>query len=75
MKRNFIKLIALMVLVLGTGVIMAQTYTFPVKGSQGFALSQSTRDGAIQIFRMKKRNEIAFPTVLKSFKPNPSLKR
>ena len=46
MKKNFIKLIALMVLVLGTGVIMAQTYTFPVKGTQGFALSQSTRDGA-----------------------------
>ena len=32
-------------LVLSTGMVMAQTYTYPVKGQKGFSLSEKTRDG------------------------------
>lgn len=45
MRKVFTKLFALTLLVLSTGMIMAQTYTYPVKGQQGFALTEKTRDG------------------------------
>ncbi len=45
MKKHFTKLVALIVLALTSSTIMAQTYTYPVKGQQGFSLTQKTRDG------------------------------
>lgn len=45
MKKVFTRIIALTILMLSTGMIMAQTYTYPVKGKQGFSLSEKTRDG------------------------------
>ena len=35
----------MMILALSTGMIMAQTYTYPVQGKQGFAVTEKTRDG------------------------------
>ena len=46
MKRIFLQLFAIVILALTANLAVAQTYTFPVKGTQGFALTQSTRDGA-----------------------------
>ena len=43
--KKIIKLFALLVMVLTTGTTMAQTYTFPVDGEQGFRLKEKTRDG------------------------------
>ena len=45
MKNLFTKLFVVMILVLSTGMIMAQTYTYPVKGQQGFTLTEKNRDG------------------------------
>ena len=45
MKRVFTKMIAVAILTLSAGLVMAQTYTYPVKGKQGFSLSEKTRDG------------------------------
>ena len=45
MKHFFTRIIALTVLMLSTGMIMAQTYSYPVKGQQGFSLTEKTRDG------------------------------
>ena len=46
MKRsNFRSLLIVTVLALFANVAMAQTYTYPVKGKQGFSVSQKTRDG------------------------------
>lgn len=45
MKKLFTGMIAVLVLVLSIGSSMAQTYTFPVKGAQGFQLTEKTRDG------------------------------
>ena len=46
MKRlNFRNLLIVAVLALFANVTMAQTYTYPVKGKQGFSVSQKTRDG------------------------------
>ena len=45
MKNNFTKLIVMMFLVLSTGIVMAQTYTYPVKGQQGFTLTEKNRNG------------------------------
>ena len=46
MKKGLFQLLAIAVLVMIANLAVAQTYTFPVKGTQGFTLSQSTRDGA-----------------------------
>ena len=45
MKKHFTRLIALTFLLLSTGMVMAQTYSYPVKGKQGFTLTEKTRDG------------------------------
>ena len=45
MKKHFTTLVALLLLVLSTGMAMAQTYSYPVKGKQGFSLTEKTRDG------------------------------
>ena len=45
MKKYFTKTIALLVLMLTASIAMAQTYTYPVRGQQGFSLSDKTRDG------------------------------
>lgn len=45
MKRIFTRILAVTLLVLSTGMLMAQTFTYPVKGQQGFALTEKTRDG------------------------------
>ncbi|MBO7460027.1 MAG: T9SS type A sorting domain-containing protein [Bacteroidales bacterium] len=46
MKRlNITRLLIVVVLALFANVTMAQTYTYPVKGKQGFSVSQKTRDG------------------------------
>ena len=45
MKHLFTRIVALTVLMLSTGMIMAQTYSYPVKGQQGFSLTEKTRDG------------------------------
>ena len=45
MKKHFTKMIAVVVLALTANIVMAQTYSFPVKGQQGFSLSDKTRDG------------------------------
>ena len=46
MKRNFTRFIAIVILALTANIVMAQTYTFPVKGTQGFTMTQASRDGA-----------------------------
>ena len=38
-------MLAIMVLVLTANLTMAQTYSYPVKGQQGFSLTEKTRDG------------------------------
>ena len=45
MKKYFTRTLALMVLMLAASITMAQTYTYPVRGQQGFSLSDKTRDG------------------------------
>ena len=45
MRKHFTKAIALMVLMLTASITMAQTYTYSVRGQQGFSLSDKTRDG------------------------------
>ena len=45
MKKALFQLLAIL-LALTANVAMAQTYTFPVKGSQGFSMTNKTRDGA-----------------------------
>ena len=44
-KTNFTRLLIVTVLALFANVMIAQTYTYPVKGKQGFSVSQKTRDG------------------------------
>ena len=39
-------MLAIAVLALTANLAVAQTYTFPVKGSQGFSMTHKTRDGA-----------------------------
>ena len=46
MKKSVFQLLAIAVLAMIANLAVAQTYTFPVRGTQGFALTQSTRDGA-----------------------------
>ena len=45
MKKAFLPLIAFALLALTANIAMAQTYNFPVKGQQGFSLTDKTRDG------------------------------
>ncbi|MBR3709677.1 MAG: T9SS type A sorting domain-containing protein [Bacteroidales bacterium] len=45
MKKALLQLFAIACLALTSSTIMAQTYTYPVKGQQGFSLTQKTRDG------------------------------
>ena len=44
-KFNFKRMLFVTMLALLANVMMAQTYTYPVKGQKGFSLSQKTRDG------------------------------
>lgn len=46
MKKTLLQLLAIAFLVLTANMAVAQTYTFPVRGTQGFTLTQSTRNGA-----------------------------
>ena len=46
MKKALLQLLAIAFLALTANMVVAQTYTFPVRGTQGFTLTQSTRDGA-----------------------------
>lgn len=45
MKKTLLSMLAITVLTLTASITMAQTYTYPVKGQQGFSLSQETKDG------------------------------
>ena len=45
MKKALLQLFAIAFLALTVELAMAQTYTYPVKGQQGFSLTQKTRDG------------------------------
>lgn len=45
MKKALLQLFAIACLALSTSAIMAQTYTYPVRGQQGFSLTQETKDG------------------------------
>lgn len=45
MKHYFTRIIVLTILMLSTGMIMAQTYSYPIKGQQGFALTEKSKDG------------------------------
>ena len=44
-KFNLNRILFIVVMALFANVTMAQTYTYPVKGKQGFSVSQKTRDG------------------------------
>ena len=46
MKKTLLQLLAIAFLALSANMAVAQTYTFPVRGTQGFTLTQSTRNGA-----------------------------
>lgn len=46
MKKTLLQLLAIAFLALTANMAVAQTYTFPVRGTQGFSLTQSTRNGA-----------------------------
>ena len=46
MKKTLLQVIVIAILALTANLAVAQTYTFPVKGAQGFSLTQTTRDGA-----------------------------
>ncbi len=46
MKKTLLQLLVIAILALTANMAVAQTYTFPVKGTQGFTLTQSTRNGA-----------------------------
>lgn len=45
MKKGLLQMIAITVLALTANLTMAQTYTYPVEGKQGFNLTSQTRDG------------------------------
>ena len=46
MKKGLLQMLAIAILALTANLAVAQTYTFPVKGSQGFSMTHKTRDGA-----------------------------
>ena len=39
-------MLAIALLAMTANLALAQTYTFPVKGTQGFSMTNKTRDGA-----------------------------
>ena len=45
MKKTLLTMLAITVLVLTANLTIAQTYSYPVKGQQGFSLTEKTRDG------------------------------
>lgn len=45
MKKQFTRMTALLVVLMTASMAMAQTFTYPVKGEQGFQLTEKTRDG------------------------------
>ena len=45
MKKSLLTVLAITMLALTGGFAMAQTFNYPVKGKQGFALTEKTRDG------------------------------
>ena len=46
MKRNLLT-IAIAMMVSFSNLSVAQTFTYPVKGKQGFSLSEKNRDGIV----------------------------
>ena len=44
-KSNICRMLIVMLLAFTANIMMAQTYNYPVKGKQGFSVSQATRDG------------------------------
>ena len=44
MKKSLLTVLAIMLALTG-GIAMAQTFNYPIKGKQGFALTEKTRDG------------------------------
>lgn len=46
MKKSLLKLLAIAIMAFAANMAVAQTYTFPVKESQGFSMTHKTRDGA-----------------------------
>ena len=45
MKKSLLKILAIAALAFITNFTMAQTFSYPVKGKQGFTLTEKTRDG------------------------------
>ena len=45
MKKGLFTMLVIAVLALTANLTMAQTYTYPVKGKQGFTIPEKTRDG------------------------------
>lgn len=45
MRRFLQTMVLIAVIAMSTSLAMAQTFTYPVKGKQGFSLSEKTRDG------------------------------
>ena len=45
MKRTLLTMLAITALAFTANLLMAQTFTYPVKGQQGFSLTEKTRDG------------------------------
>lgn len=74
MKRIYTRGVVLMVLTLIASFTMAQTYTYPVKGRQGFTLTEKTRDGlrisyelgSFSLNQMNYRGEVMSEISIKS---------
>jgi hypothetical protein len=45
MKKILLTVLAIIMLALTGGIAMAQTFNYPLKGKQGFNLTEKTRDG------------------------------
>ena len=45
MKKGLLTMLVIALLTLTANLTMAQTYTYPVKGNQGFTIPEKTRDG------------------------------
>ena len=45
MKKSLLTVLAITLLALTGGFAMAQTFNYPMKGRQGFNLTEKTRDG------------------------------
>ena len=46
MRKELLKMLAIVMLAFTAQFAMAQTYSFPVEGSQGFSMTNKTKDGA-----------------------------